>query len=356
MAGQRFLVTGAGGSVGSELARTIARCHPARLVLLDQSEYQLFKIIRELEEDHPTLTLEPVLADITRRSTLEQVCRAARPHVVYHAAAYKHVTMLEAAVVPAVVTNVLGTLHVTRAARAAGARLVFVSSDKAAKPGSVMGASKRLAELLVLNSVDTGFRPLVVRFGNVLGSSGSVAEVVLDRVRRGLPIRLTDPEATRFFMTPAEAVGLMIKADLIGCQGGIYWLDTGVPIRIGELAERIRTLAVRDGCAPVPIEVIGLRPGEKLREQLTPQGLELRRTADDHIWMARQPRVDRRRLTTSVRALRAAAAQRDDRAALQALCAAVPEYEPSAEARRAADAASAAGPFDVAIHAEARPA
>lgn len=337
---ERVLITGAGGTVGSELARQIAACAPEALVLLDQSEYGLFKIEQEIRRTFPHVPLEVVLGDVGRWRVMRRAAEAASPTVVYHAAAYKHVTMTEGALDPAIATNVFGTVFAARAARMAGARFVLISSDKAAQPTSVMGATKRLAELVAMGEHDGLFRPLAVRFGNILGSSGSLVEVVLDCLQEGVPIPLTDPQATRYFMSAREAVSLVMKSDLIGRGGEIYWLDMGEPVRIVDIIERVRELAVGWGCRPVPIDVIGLRPGEKLREELTTHGLELAATAHARIWRARQPPVDVPRIRRVLRALREDLKAGDMLAALTDLGAAVPEYEASRRAWQQAVGAS----------------
>lgn len=337
-AGQRVLITGAGGTVGSELARQIAGCRPARLTLFEQSEYNLFRIEQELLEDFPGVEIDPVLGDIRRRRSVRAALQAARPHAVYHAAAYKHVTMTERAVCAAVEANVLGALTVARAAADLGARLVLISSDKAAQARSVMGATKRLAELAVLAETCPTFRPVVVRFGNILGSSGSVVEVMIERAVRGKPLVVTHPDATRYFMTAQEAVALVMKADLLGRGGETYWLDMGAPVRLMTLVERVLSLMESREAARVPVKVVGLRPGEKLHEELTTHGLELCRTTHKRIWAARQPELDARTIRRVLRALRSDVEQSDAMSALSDLCAAVPEFEPSREAWQAAAA------------------
>jgi FlaA1/EpsC-like NDP-sugar epimerase len=339
-AGQRVMVTGAGGTVGSELARQISGCRPARLTLFEQSEYNLFRIEQELAEDYPEVELDPVLGDVRRRRSVRAAFSAARPHVVYHAAAYKHVTMTERAVCPAIEANVLGAVTVARAAAELGARMVLISSDKAAQAHSVMGATKRLAELAVLSLAGLTFRPVVVRFGNVLGSSGSVVEVMVERAMRGRPLLVTHPDATRYFMTAQEAVALVMKADLLGQSGETYWLDMGVPIRLRALVQRLVLVMEQSGCPAVPVKVIGLRPGEKLHEELTTHGLEMCRTTHRRIWAARQTRLDAATIRRVLKALRNDIVQNDALSALSDLCAAVPEFQPSEEARRAAAAAT----------------
>ncbi len=334
--GMRALITGAGGSVGSELSRQIAALRPSSLVLLDVSEYALFRIEQELRETHPDIDLVPVLADVTRPGDLEAIVRAEAPEVVYHAAAYKHVSMMERDVVSALRANVLGSVYVARACRAVGARLVLISSDKAANARSVMGASKRMSELAVLSESSPADPVAIVRFGNILGSSGSVVELMIDRIRRGQALHVTDPEASRYFMTPAEAIGLVLKADGLARPGEILWLEMGEPVRILDLARRLLAIAGAAGLAEVPIEFTGLRPGEKLREELTVQGLELVATVERGVWIARQPAVDVALLERSLETAEQIVACRDAAAALKLLLEAVPEYRASAGAVEAA--------------------
>lgn len=340
LADQVVCVTGAGGSIGSELARVAAECRPARLVLFEQSEYNLFQIERELRARWPELPIVPLLGDVSRRRDIERACLETSPDVVYHAAAYKHVTMAERALLSAVRTNVFGTWHAARAAAGVGARFVQVSTDKAAQPTSIMGATKRLAELVALAAGGSGARVTGVRFGNVLGSSGSLLELMLEHMRNRTPIELTDPEATRYFMTPREAVSLILKADLLGRSGEIYWLDMGAPVRIVDLADRLLAWGEREGMARVPIRWVGLRPGEKLREELTTDGLSLARTTHRRIWMARQPAPDAVTVRRVLKALHADIQHGDGMSALADLCAGVPEYQPSRQAQEAAAAST----------------
>ena len=344
-AGRRVLVTGAGGSVGSELVRRLAACAPSRLTLVDQSEYNLFQIERQVAARWPDLRVDAVLGDITRPRVIQTACATSRPDVVFHAAAYKHVTMLERDVCAGVEANVLGTLSVVRAAKAVGARVVLISSDKAVNPRSVMGATKRLAELVTLGQMDNRFRPAIVRFGNVLGSSGSVLELMADCLRRRQPIPITHVDATRFFMTGGEAATLVLRVDLLRLGGEICWLDMGKPVRILDIARRLNALASSVGMAPVPMTVIGLRPGEKLDEELTVYGMKLSRTDHARVWIAEQGPVDTDVLHRTVRALRVDVSRGDGLSALADLCAAVPEYQPSDKARCSAGSATLAAPY-----------
>lgn len=333
-AGRSLLITGAGGSVGSELARQLAACGPARLTLVERSELHLFEILRELHETAPGLDVEPVLADIGDATLLQRIVAAAGPEAVFHAAAYKHVTFMERDVCAAIAVNVIGTANVLEACRAVGARLVLISSDKAAAPRSVMGASKRLAELVTLSRARKAprTRPIVVRFGNVAGSSGSLLAVSRDRIRRGQPLLVTDPAATRYFMTGDEAVALVMKADVLATRPETYWLDMGDPVPIGAVLDRLQALETAAGFPPAEIRVTGLGPGEKRFEALTTQGLRMCPTAHPRIWVARQRATDEAALAATLAALTAAVAEGDAETALQNLSTAVADYLPSDEA------------------------
>jgi FlaA1/EpsC-like NDP-sugar epimerase len=344
LSGLRLLVTGGGGSLGAELARQLAACGPASLTVFEQSEYALFRIEREIRQTFPDLAFEAVLGDVSRAADIRAACRAARPHALYHAAAYKHVALTEQALVPAARTNVLGTLETVRAAREVGARVVLVSSDKAADPTSVMGATKRLAEIVTLAQASSTFRPLAVRFGNILGSSGSFLEVMARAVAERRNIPLTDRRATRFFMTAGEAVELVLKADLIGRRAEVFWLDMGDRLNIAELAERFIAWATPEGQAPVGIDLIGLRPGEKLDEELTTQGLEMRQTSHPRIWSARQRPIAPAQIGVAIRELRRACARGDAASVLAILECTVDGFVAS----RAASAAAAAQVLNVA--------
>ena len=334
--GRRLLVTGAGGSVGSGLARQLASCAPASLTLVDHAEYNLFRVEHQLRVEYPSLAIHAVLGDVSRRADIRSACLKARPHTVYHAAAYKQVPVTEVSVVAAARTNVLGTAETIRAARDVGARLLLVSSHKAADPRSVMGATKRLAELVAVYQRSRLFRPVVVRFG----SSGSVVEIMANTVRAGRNVPVTDPDATRFFMTAEEAVSLIIKADLMGRGGDVFWLDMGQPLRIGDLAERIINWATPEGRPRVGIDIIGLRPGETLREELMTQELEMKATSHPRIWSARQRDVSRTSIQQAVTRLRRACAAGDAAMALETLIKAVPDYEASELAKKRARLAS----------------
>ena len=266
------LVTGAGGSIGSELCRQIARIGPAKLVLLDNAEPALFEIERELVRERGFLAAAAVVGDVKDAGKLRQVFDKYRPGVVFHAAAYKHVALMEANPVEAVRNNTLGTRVVADVAVEYGAkRFVLVSTDKAANPKTVMGQSKALAEWIVETwghraNVETRF--VAVRFGNVLGSSGSVVPIFRRQIARGGPVTVTHPEMTRFFMTIPEAVQLIVQAGAIGGRGQVYVLDMGEPVRIVDLAEKMIRLSGKEPGTDVAIEFVGPAPGEKLHEVL----------------------------------------------------------------------------------------
>jgi FlaA1/EpsC-like NDP-sugar epimerase len=334
--GQRLLITGAGGSLGSELARQLASCAPGHLTLVDHSEYALFNIEREIRHAHPRLGLTAAVGDVSRRTDMRAICRAARPQAVYHAAAYKHVSIVERSIVPSIRTNALGALDTALAAREVGARFVLISSDKAAEPKSVMGATKRLAELATLGLASTRFRPVAVRFGNILGSSGSLVEVMARCVMEGRNIPVTDPDATRFFMTAEEAVALVLKADLMGGRATTFWLDMGAPLRIGDLVERFIECVTPAGKPRVGIDVIGMRPGEKMREELTTQALAMGSTAHPRIWAARDSLADAT-MPEAIRKIRKAVGEGDAVASLVALELAVEDFSASDAAWTAAN-------------------
>jgi FlaA1/EpsC-like NDP-sugar epimerase len=278
--GRTVMVTGAGGSIGSELARQVFDLDPGTLVLLDRAEGALYDIERELtllaDRDSETATrtrkrarLVTRLANVVSADSMRRVIAEDRPVMILHAAAYKHVPMMEDHPADAVVTNLGGTLSVLRAAANAGVeRFVLVSTDKAVAPSSVMGASKRLAELAIeASAAESGCRWVAVRFGNVLGSSGSVVPLFQRQLSEGVPLTVTHPDMTRYFMTIPEAARLILQASLFGEAGDLFVLDMGDPIRIVDLARDLARLAGRDPDS-VPIRYIGLRPGEKLHESL----------------------------------------------------------------------------------------
>lgn len=267
------LVTGAGGSIGSELCRQIAACNPSRLLLVEQSEAALFVIEQELISRGMGAIIQPVVADILDRSRVRQVLERYQPVRIFHAAAHKHVFLMERQPAEAVKNNSLGTLALAEEAAAFGVEtFVFISTDKAINPTSVMGASKRLAELALRQLHVSGkagkTRFMAVRFGNVLGSSGSVVPIFKQQIAQGGPVTVTHPDVTRYFMTIPEAVGLVLQASLLGQGGEIFVLDMGSPVKISDLARQMIQLSGFQPDVDIEIKFTGLKPGEKLYEEL----------------------------------------------------------------------------------------
>jgi FlaA1/EpsC-like NDP-sugar epimerase len=295
LAGRSVLVTGAGGSIGAELCRQIARVRPSRLVVLDHAEDNLFEIQRELIEDRHVLDVEAVLADCKEEERMRDVFAAHRPEVVFHAAAYKHVGLMELNPVEAVRNNALATRVMARVAGDFGTRtFVLVSTDKAVEPATVMGASKALAEWAVeaaqADHPDTAYA--AVRFGNVLGSSGSVVPIFRRQIANGGPVTVTDEGMTRFFMTIPEAVQLVIRSGSLAQGGEIYVLEMGEPVRIMDLAEDMIRFSGLEPGRDIAIEVVGRRPGEKLEEILFNGYESPERTAAQKILRAMRPAAD----------------------------------------------------------------
>jgi O-antigen biosynthesis protein WbqV len=282
--GRRVIVTGAGGTIGSELARQVAAFGPGTLILLDNGEYALWQIDLELAETHAQTNRRAVIADIRDEARIRSIFEEHRPELVFHAAALKHVPMVEANPLEGIATNAAGTRHVADAARAIGARaMVLISTDKAVNPTSVMGASKRLAEMycqaldIAARTTQQGMRCITVRFGNVLGSTGSVVPLFQRQLARGGPLTVTHPDMQRYFMTVREAVGLVLQASVLsvsgaslpsGENGGIFVLDMGEPVKIVDLARQMIRLAGLQPEQDIEIRFTGLRPGEKLYEEL----------------------------------------------------------------------------------------
>jgi FlaA1/EpsC-like NDP-sugar epimerase len=283
--GCRVIVTGAGGSIGSELCRQIARCDPESLILLGHGENSIFSITNELRWQWPQLAVEQVIADVRDLDRLRQVFDCFQPDTIFHAAAHKHVPLMETNVADAVTNNVKGTINLLRMAGAYGTqRFVFISTDKAVNPSSVMGATKRVAELLVQASASQLSLPFVsVRFGNVLGSSGSVVPIFREQIARGGPVTITHPEVRRYFMTIPEAVQLVLQAASLGQGGEVFVLDMGAPIRIEDLARDLIELSGLELGRDLDIVYTGLRPGEKLFEELTATGESYTSTRHDKI-------------------------------------------------------------------------
>jgi FlaA1/EpsC-like NDP-sugar epimerase len=336
--GQVVLVTGAGGSIGSELCRVVLGQRPRTLLLLDHNEFGLYGIhsdlVAQAAKQAVNAEIVPLLGSVQNLARLSEICAAWKPDTVYHAAAYKHVPLVEHNPVEGVVNNVVGTLHAARAAIASGVQLfVLISTDKAVRPTNVMGASKRVAELILQalsaersvdfstlgaapNPIPNTTRFAMVRFGNVLGSSGSVIPLFRSQIAAGGPVTVTHPDVTRFFMTIPEASQLVVQAGAMAQGGEVLVLDMGEPVRIVELARRMIALSglvLRDGEHPegdVEIAVTGLRPGEKLHEELL-IGDNPQPTSHPRIMRAREDFLPWPELAAQLRRLADAAAASD---------------------------------------------
>ena len=292
IAGRRVLVTGAGGSIGSELCRQVAHERPASLTILGHGENSIFAAQLELLERFPGLSLTAVIADIRHADHLAQIFERAKPEIVFHAAAHKHVPLMEENPEEAISNNVAGTSNVLNAAIAAGTeRFVMISTDKAVSPGSLMGASKRIAEEIVRAAARRTGRPYVtVRFGNVLGSRGSVVPLFKRQIEQGGPVTVTDPEMKRFFMTIPEAVHLVMQAGGIGRSAELFVLNMGEPVKVVDLAKDLITLS-GFSLDDIPIVFTGVRPGEKLEELLWEPGAIVEATSHPDIRSVREAEV-----------------------------------------------------------------
>ncbi len=288
-AGKRILVTGAGGSIGSELCRQLARVDPAELVLLGRGENRIFDIEDELKSSHPGLRLRTVIANLVDAPRTDRLTKELAPQIVFHAAAHKHVHYMERDPEEAVINNVGGSVNMIDASARHGVeKFVFISTDKAADPNGVMGASKRIVEIY-LQAMEPGpCRFMTVRFGNVIGSAGSVVPLFIRQIGRGGPVTVSDPEATRYFMTVKEAAFLVIRSAIIGAGGETFILDMGEAVNIYEMARDIIILTGHEPGDEIPLEITGLREGEKLHETLAGRAERLVPSADGRIFLAKQ--------------------------------------------------------------------
>lgn len=330
LCGRRVLVTGAGGSIGSELCRQIALRDPARLILLGHGEHSIFGISNELWRRWPALSAVPVIADIRDADRLRRVFAEQQPDIVFHAAAHKHVPLMERSAAEAVTNNVQGTAYLLRQCEAHQVtRLVLISTDKAVNPTSVMGATKRVAELLVQEAAHQSSQAYVaVRFGNVLDSRGSVVPTFREQIARGGPITVTHPEVRRYFMTIPEAVQLVLQAAALGQGGEVFLLDMGEPIRIVDLARDLVELSGLRVGEDIEIVYTGLRPGEKLYEKLFITGEEYTPTRHDKVFISRNDAPAPASLAPAVRDLIALAQHGDEDQVRAQLRQIVPEYRP----------------------------
>ncbi len=341
------VITGGGGSIGSELARQVFAIGPRRLILVDRAESPLYLVQRELEtrrtRGRGSGELGIHLANVASRATMERLIATEAPSVIFHAAAYKHVPMMEEHPSDAAQVNMGGTLVLLDAAAAAGVdRFVFVSTDKAVRPSSVMGASKRIAEMLVADAARRTGRPYVsVRFGNVLGSTGSVVPIFQEQLENGEPLTITHPDMTRYFMTIPEAAWLILDAAALGHNGDLFVLDMGEPVRVLDLARDLIRLAGRDPDSQ-PIETVGLRPGEKLHEELFYDVEQVEPTASAKVLRAIAPPPPPR-VRDDVRRMLALATGDDDAQLRESLFAYVQQIEAPAPTTVPADLEASSG-------------
>lgn len=342
--GRRVLITGAGGTIGSELVRQVAALGPALVVLFEQSEHALYQIDMELAQRMPAVPRIAHLGDVRNAEAVDQALARHRPDIVLHAAAYKHVPLVEANIGEGVLTNAVGTQIVANACRRHHvAVMVMISTDKAVNPTNVMGATKRVAEM-VCQSLDlarapgdnSGTRFVTVRFGNVLGSSGSVVPLFQRQLGEGGPLTVTHPDVTRYFMTTREAVELILQAaampsEALHAEGKIFVLDMGEPVRIQDLARQMIRLAGKQPDKDIKIVFTGLRPGEKLYEEVLHQDESLVKTPEEGVLLAAPRVIDRAELEQMLARLSAAAASRDNAAILALLKSLVPEFHHAPE-------------------------
>ena len=327
---ESILVTGAGGSIGSELCRQIARFYPSSLILLDCTENNLYQIEMEFSGTYSHLKYIPVLGNILNQGLLDKTFQKYHPQVVFHAAAYKHVPMMELNPCEAVFTNIKGTQNLLGVAQNNGVeRFVFVSTDKAVRPANVMGASKRVAELLIqAHSTRNHTRFMSVRFGNVIGSSGSVIPLFRKQIEKGGPVTITHPEITRFFMTIPEAAQLILQAGAMGEGGEIFILEMGTPIKILDLAKDLIRLSGFEPDRDIEIKFTGLRPGEKLYEELITEGEGIVPTRHEKILVLRGEPCSLKWLSVKIEELRSLAEKQDAVGIIRKLKEILPEYQP----------------------------
>lgn len=337
LSGKRVLVTGAGGSIGSEICRQIARFEPEKIILFDNAETPLFHIEQEISRLHPGIRLAPIVGDIRYRARVEAIFDEFMPEVVFHAAAYKHVPMMEFNPAEAVNNNARGTAILADASHAFGVQnFVLISTDKAVNPTNVMGATKRAAELYVQSMArqsSTNF--VTVRFGNVLGSSGSVVPIFKEQIRMGGPVTVTHPDVSRFFMTIPEATQLVLQAGSMGRGGEIFLLDMGEPVKIVHLAEELIRLSGLRPHEDIDIVFTGLRPGEKLHEELLLAGEGTLPTIHEKIMVAKATTGDAAKLKVALEELFNSARAMDLEGLDRKLVEIVPEFCPAQGARRA---------------------
>ncbi len=327
LAGKRVLITGGGGSIGSELCRLIARLNPVELIVVDNSEYALYRIDHELRSEYQDLVFKSVLGDICDSATVEQVVGEHQPDMIFHAAAYKHLPILQTQVREAFRNNVIGTMRLAEAAeRHDVGTFVLISTDKAVNPANVMGATKRVAEMYCQSAnARSRTRFITVRFGNVLNSNGSVVPLFKEQISRGGPVTVTHPEITRYFMTISEASQLIMQAAVLGSGGEIYVLDMGEPVKITYLAEQLIRLSGKEPGRDIQIVYTGLRPGEKLFEELFHELEPYEQTSHEKIFLAHPRQADWKELKDELRAAELAVKSYDTHYLKNCLLKLVPE-------------------------------
>jgi FlaA1/EpsC-like NDP-sugar epimerase len=341
--GTVVMVTGAAGSIGAELCRQIARFAPRAIVGFDQAETPLFHIERELAKSFPRLAFHAEIGNITRRDDLDRVIQQYQPSNLYHAAAYKHVHLMEKHVFAAVENNVFGTSEAASSAVANGVKaFVLISSDKAVRPASMMGATKRMAELVIRSMQKArGTRLIAVRFGNVLGSNGSVVPIFEEQIAAGGPVTVTHPDMRRYFISIPEAAQLVLQASAIGNGGEIFALDMGEPVRIVDLARNLILLSGLQPDSDIKIEFTGVRPGEKLHEELNLEDEHLVATCHDRIKSCISVySVDSPQMKASLQNLEIIVRDRNVPGLLELLKEMIPDYTPDSALLKAPGAAA----------------
>ena len=332
--GKNVMVTGAAGSIGSELVRQVARYKPKRLVAFERAESDLFRLGLEMKELAPDCEYIPRIGDIRQYSTVDETIRHYEINSIFHAAAYKHVPMMEEHIIEAVENNIFGTKNLVEAARANRVEsFLMISSDKAVRPTNIMGTTKRVAELIVSSMPvpdELNITKFVsVRFGNVLGSNGSVVPVFREQIAKGGPVKVTHPEMQRYFMTIPEAVELVLQASTMGQGSEIFVLDMGEPVRIVDLARNMIRLSGKEPDVDIQIEFSGLRPGEKLYEELHLEGEDMQPTFHPKIKIFRDAESRAEQVALEMARLEKDLVRRDDVAVVRQLTRMVPEYKPS---------------------------
>jgi FlaA1/EpsC-like NDP-sugar epimerase len=327
LSGKRVMITGGGGSIGSELCRQIARLNPVELIVVDNGEFALYRIDHELRSEFHDLIFYSVLGDICDSATVEKVVGEYKPDMIFHAAAYKHLPILQTQLREAFRNNVLGTMRLAEAAERHGVgTFVLISTDKAVNPANIMGATKRVAEMYCQNmNTRSNTRYITVRFGNVLNSNGSVVPLFKEQIAKGGPVTVTHPEISRYFMTISEASQLIMQAAVLGSGGEIYVLDMGEPVKITYLAEQLIRLSGKEPGKDIQIVYTGLRPGEKLFEELFHELEPYEQTQHEKIFLAHPRQADWTVLSTELRIAEQATRRYDTDKLQKSLLLLVPE-------------------------------